>query len=144
PAGGEHRVGWDGVPMPGCEVRIVDDQVNDLPPGTPGEIILKGPHMVCGYLNRPDEQGGSFRDGWFFRGDIALTDASGFSQTVDRKKALGIVSGFNVYPNEVGALLAEPPDVVEVAVIGVADEQTGEAVRAVVASRHPSLTAEML
>lgn len=144
PAQGEHRVGWVGVPMPGCEVRIVDDAGNDLPPGTPGEIILKGPHMVSGYLNRPDEQGVSFRDGWFYTGDIAVMDEDGFFQIVDRKKDLVIVSGFNVYPNEVEAVLAEHPDVVEVAVIGVPDEQTGEAVRAVVASRNPSLTAEML
>lgn len=144
PAKGEHRMGWVGVPMPGCEVRIVDDAGNDLPPGTPGEIILRGPNMISGYLNRPDEQGVSFRDGWFYTGDIAVMDETGFFQIVDRKKDLVIVSGFNVYPNEVEAVLAEHPDVLEVAVIGVPDEQTGEAVRAVVASRHPGLTAEQL
>lgn len=144
PATGEHRVGWVGVPMPGCEVRIVDDQGNDLAQGTPGEIILKGPHMISGYLNRPDEQGVSFRDGWFYTGDIAVMDEGGFFQIVDRKKDLVIVSGFNVYPNEIEAVLAEHPDVIEVAVIGVPDEQTGEAVRAVVASRNPNLTTEIL
>lgn len=144
PANVEHRMGWVGVPMPGCEVRIVDDQGNDLPPGTPGEIILKGPHMISGYLNRPDEQGVSFRDGWFYTGDIAVMDETGFFQIVDRKKDLVIVSGFNVYPNEIEAVIAEHPDVIEVAVIGVPDEQTGEAVRAVVASRNPNLTTDML
>jgi len=86
--------------------------------------------MVSGYLNRPDERGVSFRDGWFYTGDIAVMDETGFFQIVDRKKDLVIVSGFNVYPNEVEAVLAEHPDMVEVAVIGVPDEQTGEAVRA--------------
>ena len=142
PAQGEHRVGWVGVPVPGCEVRLVDDKGNDQPFGTPGELILRGPNIVTRYLNRPDEQGVSFQDGWFYTGDIGVMDATGFVQIVDRKKDLVIVSGFNVYPNEVEAAIAEHPDVVEVAVIGVPDEQTGEAVRAVVAVRNVSLQAE--
>ena len=141
PAQGEHRVGWVGVPVPGCEVRLVDDNGMDQPYGTPGELILRGPNIISGYLNRPDEQGVSFRDGWFYTGDIGVMDETGFFQIVDRKKDLVIVSGFNVYPNEIEAVLAEHPDVMEVAVIGVPDEQTGEAVRAVVASRNPALTA---
>jgi long-chain acyl-CoA synthetase len=144
PPQGEHRMGWVGLPMPGCEIRMVDDAGVAVAPGVAGELVMKGPHMISGYLNRPDEQGQSFRDGWFYTGDVGVMDETGFIQIVDRKKDLVIVSGFNVYPNEVEAVLAEHPGVLEVAVIGVKDEHTGEAVRAVVARRDPQLSAEDL
>ncbi len=130
--------------MPGSQVRIADSAGRELAMGTPGELLVRGPHIVERYLNRPDETAEAFADGWFRTGDIAVMDEQGYIRIVDRKKDMILVSGFNVYPNEVEDVIAEHPDVSEVAVIGVADEITGEAIRAFVALRRPGLDGEAI
>ncbi|WP_339460041.1 AMP-binding protein [Pseudomonas sp. EA_105y_Pfl2_R69] len=144
PPGPTSRPGTVGLPMPGSEVRIADADGHELPTGTPGELLVRGPHIVERYLNRPDETADAFADGWFCTGDIAVMDEQGYIRIVDRKKDMILVSGFNVYPNEVEDVIAEHPDVSEVAVIGVADEATGEAIRAFVALRRPGLDGEAI
>lgn len=142
---GEHcRPGTVGLPLPGCDVLIRDAAGNACTVGEPGELLIRGPHVVGSYLNRPDENREAFCDGWFNTGDIAVMDEHGHLRIVDRKKDLILVSGFNVYPNEVEDVLAEHPDVAEVAVVGVPDDSTGEAIRAFVALRSPGVSAEQL
>jgi long-chain acyl-CoA synthetase len=144
PPGQTYRPGSVGLPMPGCEVRVVDDSGRPLGPGERGELIVRGPHIMHGYLNRTEETAAALVHGWFRTGDVVVMEPDGFITIVDRKKDLILVSGFNVYPNEVEAVIAEHPDVVEVAVIGVPDEATGEAVRALVVARRPALDAEAI
>ncbi|HCP03838.1 MAG TPA: long-chain fatty acid--CoA ligase [Pseudomonas sp.] len=142
---GEHcRPGTVGLPLPGCEVLIRTAEGQSCAPGEPGELLIRGPNVVASYLNRPDENREAFCDGWFNTGDIAVMDEQGYLRIVDRKKDLILVSGFNVYPNEVEDVLAEHPDVAEVAVVGVPDDSTGEAIRAFVALRSAGVTAEQL
>lgn len=132
PLTGTPRLGSIGIPAPGTEVRLLDDQGQIAPAGEPGEICIRGPQVMKGYWNRPDETAEVLRDGWLATGDVAVMDAEGFLRIVDRKKDLIIVSGFNVYPNEVEDVIAQMDAVLEVAVIGVPDDKTGEAVRAYV------------
>lgn len=133
-----------GVPVPGTDVRIVDAEGRDVPPGEPGELLVRGPQVMREYWQRPDETAGVLRDGWLATGDIATQDEDGYLYIVDRKKDMILVSGFNVYPNEVEAVLAEHPGVGDVAVIGVPDEASGEAVCAYIVRKDPSVTAEDL
>lgn len=142
PPGAMYRPGSVGLPMPGSEVRVVDDAGRILGTGERGELIVRGPHITKGYLNQPDENATAIEDGWFHTGDIVVMEPDGYITIVDRKKDMVLVSGFNVYPNEVEAVIAEHPDVVEVAVIGVPDDATGEAVQAIVVARRPTLTVE--
>lgn len=130
-----------GLPLPGVEVRLVDDEGEDVEEGDPGEIVVRGPGVFRGYFGREDETAASFIDGWLRTGDVAYRDDEGYLFLVDRKKDLVIVSGFNVYPREVEEVLAQHPSVADVAVVGVPDEHTGEAVKALVVPRpgtHPS------
>lgn len=136
------RLGTVGVPMPGCRVRIVDAEGRDLPEGERGELLVQGPQVVAGYLHAPDDSASTIQDGWLHTGDIAQLEEGGYIRIVDRKKDMILVSGFNVYPNEVEDVLAAHPDIAEAAVIGVQDAGTGEAVRAFVVSRDPALTLE--
>ncbi len=136
------RQGSVGFPLPGSEIKIVDVQGNEVPLGSAGELCVKGPHIVQGYLNRPEESADTFVEGWLHTGDIAQLDEDGFCYILDRKKDMVLVSGFNVYPNEIEAVIAEHPDIIEVAVIGVPDVQTGEAVKANIATRNPSLSTD--
>ncbi|MFW3006437.1 long-chain-fatty-acid--CoA ligase [Acinetobacter radioresistens] len=136
------RQGSVGFPLPGSEIKIVDVQGNEVPLGSTGELCVKGPHIVQGYLNRPEESADTFVEGWLHTGDIAQLDEDGFCYILDRKKDMVLVSGFNVYPNEIEAVIAEHPDIIEVAVIGVPDVQTGEAVKAYIATRNPSLSTD--
>lgn len=136
------RQGSVGFPLPGSEIKIVDVQGNEVPLGSAGELCIKGPHIVQGYLNRPEESADTFVEGWLHTGDIAQLDEDGFCYILDRKKDMVLVSGFNVYPNEIEAVIAEHPDIIEVAVIGVPDVQTGEAVKAYIATRNPSLSTD--
>jgi long-chain acyl-CoA synthetase len=124
-----------GRVLPGMEVRLVDDSGEEVADGDPGEIVIRGPNVFQGYWNRPEESAAAFRDGWLRTGDIAYRDEDGYLYIVDRSKDLVIVSGFNVYPKEVEEAIATHPDVAEVAVIGVPDERTGEAVKALVVAR---------
>jgi long-chain acyl-CoA synthetase len=132
-----------GVPMPSTYLSIRDDDGNEVPFGQPGEICAKGPQVMPGYWNRPDETAKVMTaDGYFRTGDIGVMTPDGFTKIVDRKKDMILVSGFNVYPNEIEEVIAGHPGVLECAVIGVADERSGEAVKAFVVRKDPSLTAE--
>ncbi|MGY6549405.1 MAG: AMP-binding protein [Roseinatronobacter sp.] len=126
------RVGSIGVPVPGTDVALVDDQAEPVPDGTPGELLVKGPQVMLGYWNRPDETEKTLQNGWVFTGDVATMDPDGYLRIVDRKKDMVLVSGFNVYPNEVEDCLSKLDAVLEAAVIGIPDAGTGEAVRAYV------------
>lgn len=136
------KLGYVGLPLPGCEVRIVGENGQDLPFGEAGELAVRGPHVINEYLHQPEESQASLREGWFFTGDVAVMDEQGFLQIVDRKKDIILVSGFNVYPNEVEAIIAEHADVIEVAVIGRPDDSSGEVIYAYICVRNPALTAE--
>jgi long-chain acyl-CoA synthetase len=131
-----------GIPVPGTAVRLVDDDGRGVPIGQPGELVVRGPQVMQGYWQRPDETAKVMRDGWFHTGDIAVMDEHGWFKIVDRKKDLVIVSGFNVYPNEVEDALARMDAVLEGAVVGIPDARSGEAVRAYVV-RNPDWKGEL-
>jgi long-chain acyl-CoA synthetase len=133
-----------GLPLPGLEVRVVDEQGDDVADGDPGEIVIRGPNVFQGYWNRPQESEECFRDGWFRTGDVAYRDEDGYLLIVDRSKDLVIVSGFNVFPKEVEDALVTHPKVAECAVIGVADDRTGEAIKALVVLREEASEKELL
>jgi long-chain acyl-CoA synthetase len=126
------RPGSIGIPVPGTDVALVDDDDAPVAPGQPGELIVKGPQVMRGYWNRPDETDKTLKNGWLFTGDVAVMEDGGFLRIVDRKKDMVLVSGFNVYPNEVEDCLAKIPEVLEAAVVGIPDGASGEAVRAYV------------
>ncbi|HEY1044201.1 MAG TPA: AMP-binding protein, partial [Telluria sp.] len=137
--------GTIGLPYPSTEIRILDDAGNDVPHGQPGEIAIRGPQVMAGYWQRDDETAKVMTaDGFFKSGDIGIMDDRGYTRIVDRKKDMINVSGFNVYPNEVEAVVAMHPGVLEVACIGVPDEHSGEAVKLYVVRKDPALTAEEL
>jgi long-chain acyl-CoA synthetase len=132
-----------GIPVPSTYLSIRDDDGNEVPFGEPGEICAKGPQVMAGYWNRPDETAKVMTaDGYFRTGDIGVMSPDGYTKIVDRKKDMVLVSGFNVYPNEVEEVIASHPGVLECAVIGVEDERTGEAVKAFVVKKDPNVTAE--
>jgi long-chain acyl-CoA synthetase len=134
-----------GLPIPSTEIAIRNEDGVDLPLGEAGEIAIRGPQVMRGYWQREAETREAFFDDGFLRtGDIGVMDEMGFVRIVDRKKDMVIVSGFNVYPNEVEAVVAMHPGVLEVAAIGVPDEKTGEAVKIFVVKKDPALTAEAL
>ncbi len=135
PIDGTDRVGTIGLPFPSTEIRLVDDDGKDVPPGQPGELAVRGPQVMRGYWNQPEETARVLRDGWLYTGDVAEIDADGFVRIVDRKKDMILVSGFNVYPNEVEDVVAQHPAVLEVAAVGVPDERTGESVKIFVVKR---------
>ncbi|MGH2740827.1 MAG: long-chain-fatty-acid--CoA ligase [Actinomycetota bacterium] len=130
--GPEAKADSIGLALPGVDVRLVDEDGEDVEEGDPGEIVLRGPNVFGGYWNKPELNDAAFRDGWFRTGDVAYRDEDGYLFLVDRKKDLIIVSGFNVYPKEVEEAIASHPGVAECAVISVPDERTGEAVKALV------------
>ena len=144
PIDGTHRQGTIGLPIPSTLMRVVDEDYNPVPPGTVGELQIQGPQVMLGYYNRPDETARALRDGWLCTGDIGLMDEDGYFSIVDRKKDMVLVSGFNVYPNEVEEVLVSHPKVLEAAVIGVPDEKSGEVVKAFVVKRDASLTEKEL
>ena len=132
--------GTIGLPLPNTRMKCIDDAGNTVPLGEPGEIAIQGPQLMAGYWQRPDETAKSMTaDGFFRTGDIGTMDERGFFKIVDRKKDMVLVSGFNVYPNEIEDIVAQMPGVMECAVVGVADEKTGEAVKLVVVKKDPSL-----
>ncbi len=133
--------GTIGVPIPSTWMKIIDDAGNDVPVGQPGEIAIKGPQVMAGYWQRPDETAKVMTpDGYFKSGDIGFMDERGYFKIIDRKKDMVLVSGFNVYPNEVEDVVAQLPGVLECAVVGVADDKTGEAVKLVIVKKDPALT----
>lgn len=136
----EHYTGSIGIPVPSTDIKIVDDEGNELPIGEPGEMWVKGPQVMVGYLGRPDATAEAIKDGWFATGDMAVADEDGFFRIVDRKKDMILVSGFNVYPNEIEDVIAGHPKVLEVAAIGVPHESSGEVVKVVLVKKDQSLT----
>ncbi len=130
-----------GLPLPNTEFKLLDDDGNEVPIGEPGEIAIRGPQVMAGYWQRPDETAKVMTADNFFRtGDIGTMDEYGFFKIVDRKKDMVLVSGFNVYPNEVEDVVSSMPGVLECAVVGVADAKTGEAVKLVIVKKDASLT----
>ncbi|HZX25991.1 MAG TPA: long-chain-fatty-acid--CoA ligase, partial [Telluria sp.] len=137
--------GTIGLPIPSTDIAILDDDDRPVPLGTSGEIAIRGPQVMAGYWNRPDETAKVMTaDGFFKSGDIGVMDESGYVKIVDRKKDMILVSGFNVYPNEVEAVVAQHPGVLECACIGVPDSNSGEAVKLFVVRKDPSLTVDEL
>ena len=133
--------GTIGLPVPSTEISIRDDDGNELPLGQAGEICARGPQVMAGYWQRPEETAQVMtKDGFFRTGDIGVMDEKGMVKIVDRKKDMVLVSGFNVYPNEVEDVIAMHPGVLECAVVGVPDTASGEAVKAFVVRRDPALT----
>ncbi|MDB5770675.1 MAG: long-chain-fatty-acid-CoA ligase, partial [Burkholderia sp.] len=131
-----------GMPLPGTDIAIRDEEGRDVPTGAPGEICIRGPQLMAGYWNRPDETAKAMtQDGFFRSGDIGTMDECGVIRIVDRKKDMILVSGFNVYPNEVEDIIAAHPGVLECAAIGVPDTHSGEAVKLFVIKRDAALTA---
>ncbi len=137
---GKARAGSIGVPVPSTEIACLGDDGRPVAQGEPGEIAARGPQVMKGYWQRPEETAKVMAGEWFLTGDIGVMDADGYVTIVDRKKDMVVVSGFNVYPNEVEDCLATHPGVLEAAVIGVPDDTTGEAVRAFVVARDKGLT----
>ena len=129
---GGDRLRSVGRPLVGVELRIVDDGGRDAPAGEAGEVVVRGPNVSKGYLDRPEETAAAFRGGWFHTGDVGRLDEEGFLYVVDRKKDVVITGGENVWSTEVEAVLYAHPDVVEAAVVGVPDETWGEALLAIV------------
>jgi len=143
PADGDRFTGSIGLPVPSTWLSIRDDDGNEVPLGQPGEICARGPQVMAGYWNRPDETAKVMTaDGYFRTGDIGVMSADGTTKIVDRKKDMILVSGFNVYPNEIEEVIASHPGVLECAVIGVQDTKSGEAVKAFIVKKDPNLTAE--
>ena len=137
--------GTIGVPLPNTRMKCLDDDGNEVPVGQPGEIAIHGPQVMAGYWQRPDETAKVMTaDGYFKSGDIGVMDSRGYFKIVDRKKDMVLVSGFNVYPNEVEDVVAQLAGVLECAVVGVPDEKTGEAVKLVIVKKDPSLTEEQV
>jgi long-chain acyl-CoA synthetase len=141
--GGKERMGSIGVPIPSTDIQMMDDNGAPLPPGEPGELCARGPQVFKGYWQK-DNSSVFHPGGWFKTGDIAVMDTDGYIRIVDRKKDMILVSGFNVYPNEVEGVIAAHPKVLEVAAIGVPDPACGEAVKVVIVKKDQSLTEEEL
>jgi len=143
PADTDRFSGSIGIPVPSTWLSIRDDDGNEVPLGQAGEICAKGPQVMAGYWNRPDETDKVMTaDGYFRTGDIGVMSADGYTKIVDRKKDMILVSGFNVYPNEIEEVIASHPGVLECAVIGVEDARSGEAVKAFIVKKDASLTAD--
>ncbi len=145
PIDGTDKPGTIGVPLPSTDVKVIGEDGRDLPQGETGELCIKGPQVMKGYWQNPKETALVLTgDGWFKSGDIAMVDAQGFFKIVDRKKDMILVSGFNVYPNEVEDIIAGHPGVLEVAAIGVNDPKSGEVVKVVVVKKDPNLTSDQV
>ena len=130
-----------GLPLPGIDIAIKDDTGNSLPQGESGEICIRGPNVMTGYYNQPEENAKAFTpDGFMRTGDIGIMDAQGYTRIIDRKKDMILVSGFNVFPNELEQVISLCPGVVECAAIGVPDEKQGEAIKVFIIKNDPALT----
>jgi long-chain acyl-CoA synthetase len=146
PTTSKQFTGTIGVPLPSTLMTLLDDEGNEVTAlGQPGEIAIKGPQVMAGYWQRPDETARCMTaDGYFKSGDIGIRDAKGFFKIVDRKKDMILVSGFNVYPNDVEETVSLCPGVLECAAVGVPDEKTGEAVKLVIVKKDPKLTEDQV
>ena len=144
PLNGKDRVGYIGVPLPSTDAKIADENGNPLPPNTPGEICIRGPQVMLGYWQRPEETAKMIRDGWLHTGDVGIYTEDGFFKIVDRIKNMILVSGFNVYPSEIEDVVAAHPGVLEVACVGIPDEKSGEVPKLFIVKRDPALTEETI
>ena len=142
PIAGGDIVGTIGLPLPSTILKIVDEDNNEVPQGEPGELCAQGPQVMKGYWQRPDETAKTIVGGWLKTGDMAMMMENGYFKIVDRKKDMILISGFNVYPNEVEDVIATHPGVLEVAVVGIPDKEGNEIVKAFVVKKDPNLTAE--
>lgn len=133
-----------GLPVPSTDIRLVDDNGQDVPNGQPGELWVKGPQVMLGYWLRPEATAEVLKEGWLATGDVVTVDEQGFIRIVDRKKDLILVSGFNVYPNEIEDVVSQHPKVLECAAIGVPSEVSGDAVKICVVKKDASLSKEEL
>ncbi|MEO5659706.1 MAG: long-chain-fatty-acid--CoA ligase [Polaromonas sp.] len=141
PTNSKAFTGTIGVPIPGTWFKLLDDEGQEAPSGQPGEIAIKGPQVMAGYWQRPDETDKAITpDGYFKSGDIGIIDDNGFFKIIDRKKDMVLVSGFNVYPNEIEDIVSRMNGVMECACVGVIDEKSGEAVKLVIVKKNPYLT----
>ena len=141
PVTSKEFTGTIGLPLPSTYIKILDDNGREVPLGQPGEIAIKGPQVMAGYWQRPDETAKVMTEGGYFKsGDIGIMDERGYTKIVDRKKDMILVSGFNVYPNEIEDVVAAMPGVLEVAAVGLPDEKMGEAVKLVIVKKDPGLT----
>jgi long-chain acyl-CoA synthetase len=141
PTNSKAYTGTIGLPLPSTWLKLLDDDGREVPMGQPGEIAIKGPQVMAGYWQRPDETAKVMTpDGYFKSGDIGVVDERGYFKVVDRKKDMILVSGFNVYPNEIEDVVAQIPGVLECAAVGVSDDKTGEAVKLVLVKKDESLT----
>ncbi len=140
PLDGSGRLGSIGMPISSTDMRITDEGGTPLPVGETGEIQIKGPQVMKGYYNRPDATAETIKDGWLCTGDIGLMMPDGYFQIVDRKKDMILVSGFNVYPNEIEEVAVMHPKVLEAAAVGIADEKSGEVVKLFIVKKDNSLT----
>ena len=141
PVTSKEFTGTIGLPIPSTYIAILDDDGREVPIGQPGEIAIKGPQVMAGYWQRPDETAKVMTEGGYFKsGDIGIMDERGYTKIVDRKKDMILVSGFNVYPNEIEDVVAAMPGVLEVAAVGLPDEKMGEAVKLVIVKKDPGLT----
>ncbi|WP_166244438.1 long-chain-fatty-acid--CoA ligase [Paenibacillus turpanensis] len=143
PIWGRRKIGSVGVPFPDTEARIVDaDSGEDVPVGAIGELLVRGPQVMLGYWNRPDETAKVLRDGWLYTGDMAIMDEDGYFSIVDRKKDMIIASGYNIYPREIEEVLFEHPGIKEAAVAGVPDQYRGETVKAFIVLKEGEYVTE--
>lgn len=140
PLDGTARIGYIGLPLPSTEIKMLDENGNEVPTGEPGELCALGPQVMKGYWQKPEDTQQVMEGEWFKTGDIATIDDDGFIKIVDRKKEMILVSGFNVYPNEVEDAIAKHPKVLEVGAIGVPDSKSTEAVKVYIVKKDPSLT----
>ena len=141
PVDSKAYTGTIGLPFPSTEFKLLDDEGNEVPMGQAGEICIRGPQVMAGYWQRPDETAKVMTaDGFFRTGDVGTVDERGYFKIVDRKKDMILVSGFNVYPNEVEDVVSQLEGVLECAAVGVPDEKSGEAVKLVIVKKNPSLT----
>ena len=137
--------GTIGLPLPSTEIRILDEAGIEVPFGTAGEIAVRGPQVMAGYWQRDDETAKVMTpDGFFKTGDVGIMDEKGYTRIVDRKKDMILVSGFNVYPNEIEGVVAAMPGVLEVACVGVPDKNSGEAVKLYIVKKDAALTSEQV
>ncbi|MGE0499526.1 MAG: long-chain-fatty-acid--CoA ligase [Rhizobiaceae bacterium] len=145
PTDNDNYTGTIGLPLPNVDIRLLDDDGKDVKPGEPGEIAIKGPQVMSGYWQRPDETEKVMTpDGYFKSGDVGVMDDRGYVKIVDRKKDMILVSGFNVYPNEIEGVAALHPGVLECACVGVPDKNSGEAVMMFVVKKDPALSKDAL
>jgi long-chain acyl-CoA synthetase len=144
PWNGKHRTGSIGLPLPNTDIKILDDNFKEVKVGEPGEIAIKGPQVMRGYWNKPEETAKCMHGEYFLTGDVGTMDEEGFFKIVDRKKEMILISGFNVYPNDVEKAISENPKVLEVGVRGEKNEDGTEFVRAFIVKKDPSLTEEEL